>query len=206
LTFEQAAAIPIAATTALRAIRDAGQVRSGQRILVNGAAGGVGSYAIQIAAALGAQVTGVCSAASTDLVLSLGAANVIDYSTEDFTSEPSRYDVILDNMGNRPLGRLRNALRPDGTLVLNGGGEPGHAIGPIGAMIRAAAVNRFVRQRISFVPTKMDRAELASISELIEDGTLRSVIDRTYPLADTADGLRYLEAGHAHGKVVITVG
>src|SRR5262245_26742103 len=205
LTFEQAAAIPIAATTALRAIRDVGRVRSGHRVLINGAAGGVGSYAVQIAAAVGAQVTGVCGAASTELVLSLGAAQVIDYNTEDFTSEPSRYDVILDNMGNRPLGRLRHALRPDGALVLNGGGEPGQAIGPIGAMVRAAAVNRLVRQRLSFLPTKLDLAELASISELVEEGKLRSVIDRTYSLARTAEGLRSVEAGHAHGKVVITV-
>ena len=205
LTFEQAAAIPIAATTALRAIRDVGQVRPGHRVLVNGAAGGVGSYAIQIAAALGAEVTGVCGTGSAQLVLSLGASHVIDYTTDDFTTERARYDVILDNVGNRPLSGLRNALTPAGTLALNAGGEPGHVIGPIGSMFRAAAVNRFVRQRLRFVPSKLDRAELASIAELIEAGKLRSVIDRTYQLADTADGLRYVEAGHVHGKVVTTL-
>ncbi|MGN6792157.1 MAG: NAD(P)-dependent alcohol dehydrogenase [Streptosporangiaceae bacterium] len=205
LTFEQAAAIPIAATTALRAIRDVGQVRSGQRLLINGAAGGVGSYAVQIAAALNAEVTGVCGTGSTELVRSLGASHVIDYTTDDFTSERARYDVILDNVGNRPLSDLRKALTPAGTLMLNAGGEPGHAIGPIGSMLRAAMVDRFVRQRLRFVPTKVDRAELASVTELIEDGKLRSVIDRTFPLANTADGLRFVEAGHVHGKVVITV-
>jgi NADPH:quinone reductase-like Zn-dependent oxidoreductase len=205
LTFEEAAAIPIAATTALRAIRDVGQVQSGHRVLINGAAGGVGTYAVQIARALGAEVTGVCGTASSELVLSLGASRVIDYTTDDFTSERARYDVILDNAGSQPLGRLRHALKPGGTLVLNAGGEPGHVIGPIGSMIRAAAVNRFVGQRLCFLPTKLDRAELASITELIADGKLRSVIDRTYSLADTAEGLRYVEAGHAHGKVVVTI-
>jgi NADPH:quinone reductase-like Zn-dependent oxidoreductase len=205
LTFEEAAAIPIAATTALRAIRDVGQVQSGHRVLINGAAGGVGTYAVQIARALGAEVTGVCGTASSELVLSLGASQVIDYTADDFTSERARYDVILDNAGSQPLGRLRHALKPGGTLVLNAGGEPGHVIGPIGSMIRAAAVNRFVGQRLCFLPTKLDRAELASITELIADGKLRSVIDRTYSLADTAEGLRYVEAGHAHGKVVVTI-
>ena len=206
LTFAEAAAIPIAATTALRAIRDVGQVQPGHRVLINGAAGGVGTYAVQIAQSLGAEVTGVCGTGSTELVLSLGASHVIDYTTDDFTSQSARYDVILDNAGSQSLGRLRHALKPRGTLLLNAGGEPGHAIGPIGSMVRAAAVNRFVSQRLCFVPTKLDRAELASITELVEDGKLRSVIDRAYGLADTADGLRYVEAGHAHGKVVITIG
>jgi NADPH:quinone reductase-like Zn-dependent oxidoreductase len=206
LTFEEAAAIPIAATTGLRAIRDVGQVQSGHQVLINGAAGGVGTYAVQIAHSLGAEVTGVCGTGSTELVLSLGASHVIDYTADDFTSERARYNVILDNAGSQSLGRLRHALKPRGTLLLNAGGEPGHVIGPIGSMVRAAAVNRFVSQRLCFVPTKLDRAELASITELVEDGKLRSVIDRTYTLADTADGLRYVEAGHAHGKVVITIG
>jgi NADPH:quinone reductase-like Zn-dependent oxidoreductase len=206
LTFAEAAAIPIAATTALRAIRDVGQVQPGHRVLINGAAGGVGTYAVQIAHSLGAEVTGVCGTGSTGLVLSLGASHVIDYTADDFTSERARFNVILDNAGSQSLGRLRHALKPRGTLLLNAGGEPGHVIGPIGSMVRAAAVNRFVSQRLCFVPTKLDRAELASITELVEDGKLRSVIDRTYTLADTADGLRYVEAGHAHGKVVITIG
>ena len=205
LTFEQAAAIPIAATTALRGIREVGQVRAGQRVLVNGAAGGVGSYAVQIAAALAAEVTGVCSTRSAELVRSLGAAHVIDYTTDDFTGEPGRYDVIFDNVGNRPLSRLRRALAPAGILVLNGGGSPGHVVGPLGTMLRAAVVNVFVRQHLRFVPTREDRAELAAITALIEDGKVTPVLDRTCPMADTTEALRYVEGGHAHGKVVITV-
>lgn len=205
LTFEQAAAIPIAATTALRGMREVGRVRAGQRVLVNGAAGGVGSYAVQIAAALDAEVTGVCSTRNAELVRSLGAAHVIDYTTDDFTREAARYDVILDNVGNQPLSRLRRVLVPAGILVLNGGGSPGHVVGPVGAMLRAAAVNGFVRQRLRFLPTREDRAELAAITGLIEDGKLTPVLDQTYPLADTAQGLRHVEGGHARGKVVITV-
>jgi NADPH:quinone reductase-like Zn-dependent oxidoreductase len=205
LTFEQAAAIPIAATTALRGIREVGQVRAGHRVLVNGAAGGVGSYAVPIAAALGAEVTGVCGTRNAELVRSLGAAHVIDYTTDDFTAERARYDVILDNVGNRPLSRLRRALTPAGTLVLNAGGAPGRVVGAVGSMLRAAAVNGFVRQRLRILPTREDRAELAAITELIGDGKLKPVLDRTYPLADTAEGLRHVETGHARGKVVITV-
>jgi NADPH:quinone reductase-like Zn-dependent oxidoreductase len=205
LTFEQAAAIPIAATTALRGIREVGRVRAGHRVLVNGAAGGVGSFAVQIAAALDAKVTGVCSTRNADLVRSLGAAHVIDYTTDDFTREPDRYDVILDNVGIQPLSRLRRALAPAGILVLNAGGSPGQVVGPLGAMARAAVVDRFVRQRLRFLPTREDRAELAAITVLIENGKLTPVVDRTYPLADTAEGLRHVEGGHARGKVVITV-
>lgn len=205
LSFGQAAAIPIAATTALRGIREVGQVRAGHRVLVNGAAGGVGSFAVQIAAAAGAEVTGVCRTRNAELVRSLGAAHVIDYTTDDFTREPGRYDVILDNVGNRPLSRLRRALAPAGILVLNGGGSPGQVVGPLGAMARAAVVDRFVRQRLRFLPTREDRAELAAITALTEDGKLTPVLDRTYPLADTAEGLRHVEGGHARGKVVITV-
>jgi NADPH:quinone reductase-like Zn-dependent oxidoreductase len=205
VTFEQAAAIPIAATTALRGIREVGRVRSGHRVLVNGAAGGVGSYAVQIAAALDAEVTGVCSARNAELVRSLGAAHVIDYTTDDFTHEPDRYDLIFDNVGNQPLSRLRRVLTPAGILVLNGGGSPGHVVGPLGTMLWAAAVNGFVRQHLRFLPTREDRAELAAITVLIEGGKLTPVLDRAYPLADTAQGLRHVEGGHARGKVVITV-
>jgi NADPH:quinone reductase-like Zn-dependent oxidoreductase len=180
-------------------------VRAGHRVLVNGAAGGVGSYAVQIAAALAAEVTGVCSTRNAELVRSLGAAHVIDYTTDDFTREPARYDVIFDNVGNRPLSRLRRALAPAGILVLNGGGSPGQVAGPLAAMLRAAVVNGFVRQHLRFLPTRQDRAELAAITALIEDGKLTPVLDRTYPMADTRKALRYVEAGHAHGKVVITV-
>jgi NADPH:quinone reductase-like Zn-dependent oxidoreductase len=205
LTFEQAAAVPMAATTALRGIRDVGEVRAGHRVLVNGAAGGVGTFAVQIAAALGAEVTGVCSTRNVELVRSIGAAQVVDYTTEDFTDTRAHYDVILDNVGNRPLSRLRRALTPTGTLVLNAGGSPGRVVGALGPILRAVAVNVFVRQRLRPLPTKQNREELLTLTELIEAGKLTSVLDRTYPLADTAEALRHVEHGHTRGKVVLTL-
>ena len=182
-----------------------GEVQAGQRVLVNGAAGGVGTYAVQIAAALGAEVTGVCSTRNVELVRSIGAAHVIDYTTEDFTDGRARYDVILDNVGNRPLSRLRRALTPTGTLVLNGGGSPGHVFGAVGSILRAVVVNRFVRAAAPTAPDEQNREELLTVTGLIEAGKLTPVVDRTYPLADTAEGLRHVEQGHARGKVVITV-
>ena len=205
LAFEQAAAVPMAGTTALRAIQQVGEVRSGHRVLVNGAGGGVGTFAVQIAAALGAEVTGVCSTRNVDLVRSIGAAHVIDYKTEDFTAGRVRYDVILDNVGNRPLRRLRQALAPTGTLVYNAGGSPGHLIGAVGAGVQVAVVNGFARQRLRVLGFVQKRADLLAVTGLIEAGTLTPVLGRTYPLADTAEGLRHVEAGHARGKVVITM-
>jgi NADPH:quinone reductase-like Zn-dependent oxidoreductase len=205
LTFEQAAAVPIAATTALRGIRDVGEVKAGQRVLVNGAGGGVGTYAVQIAAALDAEVTGVCSARSVELVRSIGAAHVVDYTTEDFTDGRTRYDVILDNVSSLSLTRLRGALTPKGTLVLNGGGSPGHVVGPVAGLLRAVVANAFVSQRLRPLPSRQNREELLAVTGLIEDGKLTPVVDRTYPLADTAEGLRHVEQGHARGKVVVTV-
>jgi len=205
LSFEQAAALPMAAVTALHAIRDRGRVQSGQRVLVNGAAGGVGTFAVQIAAALGAEVTGVCSARKVDLVRSIGAAQVIDYASEDFADSSVRYDLILDNVGNRKIRDLRRAVTPTGMVLVNGGGSPGHVIGAVGSILGAVVVNLFVRQRIAFVPTRQTRDDLLAVSQLVDAGTVRPVIDRTYPLADTAAALRYIEAGHAGGKVVITV-
>jgi NADPH:quinone reductase-like Zn-dependent oxidoreductase len=205
LTFEQAAAVPMAGQTALRAIRDVGAVRAGHRVLINGAAGGVGSFAVQIAAALGAEVTGVCSTGNVELVESLGAGHVIDYTLEDFTDGPTRYDVIQDNVGNQPLRRLRRALTPTGTLVSNGGGSPGHVFGPILGMLRMLAVNALVPQRLRPLPDTWTREHLLAVTELIDAGTVTPVLGRTYPLADTAAGLRYLEDGHARGKIIITV-
>jgi len=205
LTFEQAAAVPMAALTALQGIRDVGAVRAGHRVLVNGAAGGVGTYAVQIATALGAEVTGVCSSRNVGLVRSIGAAHVIDYTTEDFTDGRTHYDVILDNVGNRPLSRLRRALTPTGTLVLNAGGSPGRVLGAVGSILRAVVVNGFVRQRLRPFMAKQKREDLLTLTGLIEDGKLTPVLDRTYPLADTAEGLRRVEQGHARGKVVVTV-
>jgi NADPH:quinone reductase-like Zn-dependent oxidoreductase len=205
LTFEQAAAVPMAATTALRGIREVGAVRAGHRVLVNGAAGGVGMYAVQIAVALGAEVTGVCSTGNVELVRSLGAVDVVDYTADDFTDRRAQYDVILDNVGNRPLSRLRRALTPAGTLVLNAGGSPGRVVGAIAPMLRAVAVNGLVRQHLRILPPREDGAELAAVTGLIEEGKLTPVVDRTYPLAEVAKALTYVEQGHARGKVVVTV-
>jgi len=206
LTFEQAAGVTMAGQTALRAIRDAGQVQAGQRVLVNGAAGGVGSFAVQIAVALGAEVTGVCSTGNVELVRSLGAAHVVDYTKDDFTDGRVRYDVVQDNVGNQPLRRLRRALTPTGTLVSNAGGSPdGRVLGPIGAILRLVAVNGFVRQRLRPLPDKWTRAHLLAVTELVEAGRLTPVVGSTYPLTDTAAGMHHLERGHARGKVVVTV-
>jgi len=197
LTFEQAAAVPMAGQTALRAVRDVGQVQAGHRVLINGASGGVGSFAVQIATALGAAVTAVCSTRNVELVRSLGAAHVIDYSKGDFTDGPERYDVILDNVGNQPLRRLRRVLTPTGTLVSNAGS--------IGGILRVIVVNVLVRQRLRPLTDRWEREHLLAVAELIEAGKLTPVLGRTYPLADTAAGLRYVEDGHARAKVVITV-
>ena len=205
LSVELAAAVPMASLTALQGLRDAGGVRAGHRVLVNGAAGGVGTFAVQIATALGAEVTGVCSTGNVELVSSLGATHVVDYTAEDFTDGRVRYDVILDNVGNRPLGRLRQALTPTGTLVLNGGGSPGRVIGAIAPMARAVVTDRFVRQRLRPFVAKPNQADLRTLTGLVDDERLTPVLDRTYPMAATADGLRHVEQGHTRGKVVITV-
>jgi len=205
LTFEQAAAVPVAATTALRGIREVGGVTAGQRVLVTGAGGGVGTYAVQIAAALGAEVTGVCSTRNVELVRSIGAAHVIDYTTDDFTDGRTHYDLIFDNVSSLPLSRLRQALTPKGTLVLNGGGSPGHVFGPVAGILRAVVANAFVSQRLRPLPTRQNQEELLAVTRLIEDGKLTPVVDRTYPLANTAEGLRHVEQGHARGKAIVTV-
>jgi NADPH:quinone reductase-like Zn-dependent oxidoreductase len=205
LSFEQAAAMPMAAVTALHAIRDHGRVQSGQRVLVNGAAGGVGTFAVQIAAGLGAEVTGVCSTRKADLVRSIGAAHVVDYAAEDFADGSVRYDLILDNVGNRSIRDLRRAVTPTGMVIVNGGGPPGRTIGAAGSILRAVMVNVFVRQQITMIPTTWSRDDLLAVAELVDTGTIRPVIDRTYPLVDTAAALQYVETGRAGGKVVIMV-
>jgi NADPH:quinone reductase-like Zn-dependent oxidoreductase len=205
LSFEQAAAVPMAALTALQGLRDVGAVRAGHRVLIYGASGGVGTYGVQIATALGAEVTGVCSAGNLELVRSLGAVHVIDYAVEDFTDGRVQYDVILDNVGNRPLSRLRRALTPTGTLLLNGGGSPGHVIGALGPIVRATVADRFARQRLRPFLSKPNRADLLTITGFVDDGRLTPVLDRTFPMAATADGLRHVERGHTRGKVVVTV-
>ncbi|MEU1159540.1 NAD(P)-dependent alcohol dehydrogenase [Streptomyces sp. NPDC005921] len=209
LTFEEAAAVPMAAVTALRGLRTVGGLTAGQRVLVNGAGGGIGTFAVQIAVASGAEVTGVCGTGNVELVRSLGAAHVVDYTREDFTGQGERYDVILDNVGGRPLRHLRRALTPAGTLVANGGGSPGHVLGVLGSLLRVVAADPFVRQRLRpllpSVPDGPVHQELLDVTALVEAGRLTPVVDRTYPLADTAAGVRHVEQGHARGKTVITV-
>lgn len=203
LSFEEAAAIPVAGVTALQALRRA-EVGPGQRVLVNGAAGGVGTFTVQIAKALGAHVTGVCSGRNRELVLSLGADRVIDYASEDFTRERRAYDVVVDNVGNRSLRALRRALTSDGTLVVVGGGH-GRILGPLRNLVVVLLLKRFARQRLVPFLAKPTRADLLELAGLVGAGSVRVVLDRTYPLSDTPAALAYVETGHARGKVVVTV-
>jgi NADPH:quinone reductase-like Zn-dependent oxidoreductase len=206
LAFEQAAAVPISGTNALRAVRDEARVRQGQKVLIVGAAGGVGSLVVQIAKGLGAEVTAVCSTSKADLVRSIGADSVIDYTREDFADGSRRWDVIIDTAGRRPLSELRRALTTKGTLVIVGGDGGGPWTGGFfRGMLRAPVVSLFVGQRLRGLNSKVKREDLVALSELIEAGTLTPVIDRTYPLIEAPDAIRYLEEGHAGGKVVITV-
>jgi NADPH:quinone reductase-like Zn-dependent oxidoreductase len=204
LSFEEAAAIPVAGVTALQALRDHGAVQAGQRVLINGAAGGVGTFAVQIAKWFGAHVTGVCSTRNLELVDSIGADHVIDYSVDDFSRIDQPYDVILDTVGNRSLRDLRRALTPNGTLVIVGGGG-GRLLGPVAQLARAFVLDRFVRQQIKPVMAKIRKEDLLLLKTLVDDGKLTPVIDRACPLHETAEAVRYLEGGHARGKVVITV-
>jgi NADPH:quinone reductase-like Zn-dependent oxidoreductase len=204
LTFAQAAAMPIAATTALRAIRDHGRVQPGQAVLVNGAAGGVGTFAVQIAKAFGADVTGVCSTRNLELVRSIGADHVIDYTAEDFTLGPARYDLILDLVGNHPVWASRRALAPRGLLLLSHGGRSSW-IGPMGQILVARLMSMVVSQRLTAFVAPVTTDDLVALAELAERGKVTPVIDRTYPLSEGRDAIRYLETGHARGKVVIAV-
>ncbi|MFI2352647.1 NAD(P)-dependent alcohol dehydrogenase [Streptomyces sp. NPDC019443] len=207
LTFEQAAVVPLAGNTALMGLRDLGGVQPGQKVLVNGASGGVGTFAVQIAKSFGAEVTGVCSTRNVDLVRSLGADHVIDYTGEDFTRSGRRYDVVLDLVGNRSLAECRRALTPAGTLVLSGGGvsDGGSLVGPMGLILRGQALSRFVRQRLLVLTATPSKENLAALRELAESGKVTPVIDRTYPLSEVPEAIRYLEVEHARAKVVITV-
>ncbi|MFD9219117.1 NAD(P)-dependent alcohol dehydrogenase [Streptomyces sp. NPDC060064] len=207
LTFEQAAAVPLAGNTALMGLRDVGQVQPGQHVLVNGASGGVGTFAVQIAKSFGTEVTGVCSTRNVDLVRSLGADHVIDYTQEDFARNGRRYDVVFDLVGNRSLAECRRALTPAGTLVMSGGGVSGGGspVGPMGLLIRGQALSPFVRHRLLALTESPGRENLAALRELAESGKVTPVIDRTYPLSQVPEAIRYLEVEHARAKVVITV-
>jgi NADPH:quinone reductase-like Zn-dependent oxidoreductase len=204
VSFEQAAAVPISGYAALQAVRKHGGVRSGQRVLIIGAGGGVGTFAVQIAKTDGAEVTGVCSASKAELVRSVGADHVIDYNREDFADGRSRYDVILDIAGNRSLSELRRALTPRGTLVIVGAEDAGNWLG-IRRQLRAAALSPFVRQKLGFFISKERREDLEELRKLLEAGKVRPVVDRTFPLEEVPDAIRYLRDGRARGKIVITV-
>jgi len=205
LTFEQAAAVPISGVAALRAVRDQAKVQPGQEVLINGASGGVGTFAVQIAKWLGADVTGVCSRRNVDLVRSIGADHVIDYAQEDFTQGEKRYDFILDNVGNHSLAALRRVLTPSGTLIPNNGTSGGRWIGPIGRTVKALVLSLFIRrQGRPFVAIPRNK-DLVVLKELIEAGEVTPVIGRTYPLSETAEAMAHLGEGHARGKIVITV-
>ncbi|WP_230402238.1 NAD(P)-dependent alcohol dehydrogenase [Sanguibacter suaedae] len=204
LSFEEAGAVPLAALTALQGVRDSGGVKAGHRVLINGASGGVGTFAVQIAKALGAEVTAVCSTRNVELVRSLGADHVVDYTRDDFTRAGERYDVVFDLVANRSLTALRRALAPRSTLVLSGGGG-GRFLGPMPLIVRAVLVNLVVGQRLTSLSESVNPADLAYLADLIEKGEVRPVIDRSYPLAETAAAIRQLEDEHARGKIVITL-
>ena len=205
LTFEQSAAVPTTGSTALQAVRDKGKVKPGQKVLIIGAAGGVGTFAVQIAKAFGANVTGVCSTAKVDLVRSIGADAVIDYTQDDFVELGRRYDLILDIAGRRSVSHLRRALAPRGTLVIVGGEGGGRWFGGIDRQLRAQMLSPFVSQKLGTFVAKQNSEYLMVLKELIEAGKVTPVIDRTYPLSEVPSAMRYVEAGHARGKVVITV-
>src|SRR5215210_6662011 len=205
LTFEQAAVVAIMGSTALQALRDHGKVRPGQEVLIIGASGGVGTYAVQIAKSFGAHVTGVCSTTKMEMVRSIGADHVIDYTRKDFAEGDQRYDLILDIGGNSTLARLRRALAPRGTLVIVGGEGGGRWLGGTDRQIRALVLSLFVSQKLGTFVNKENHEDMLVLKELIESGKVAPVIDRTYPLSQVPEAIRYLEEGHAKGKVVIIV-
>ena len=206
ITFEQAASVPIAAITALQGVRDKGKVQPGQKVLINGASGGVGTFAVQIAKSFGADVTGVCSTRNLDMVRSLGADHVIDYTKEDFTKGAERYDVIIDNVANHSLLESRRALKPNGIYVLIGGGSANEQgfIGPLINPIKAMLLSPFVSQKMGMLLADLNQKDLTFLADLMESGKVTPVIDKRYKLSELPQAIEYLEQGHARGKVVIT--
>ncbi len=205
LTLAQAAVVAVSGTAALRGLRDAGKLQPDQHVLINGASGGIGTFAVQIAKALGAEVTGVCSTSNVELVGSIGADHVIDYTKQDFTEGDAPYDLILDNVANHSLADCRRALAPDGLLLTNNGTSGNRWVGPLGRIVVAAALSPFVAKqgRPFYAPVR--RQDLIDLTELIEAGKVSPVIDRTYPLAETAKAMDHVGLGHARGKVAITI-
>ena len=206
LTFEQAASINIAGITALQAVRDKGKVQPGHKVLINGASGGVGTFAVQVAKSYGADVTGVCSTRNVDMVRSLGADRVVDYTREDFTKSSERYDVIIDNVANHSLLENRRVLKPKGIYVLIGGGGPSEQglIGPLARPIKAMLLSPFVSQKMGMMMADPSNKDLTILGDMMQSGKLKPVIDRTYKLSEVPEAIRYLEQGHARGKVIIT--
>ncbi|MGP1675477.1 MAG: NAD(P)-dependent alcohol dehydrogenase [Candidatus Limnocylindrales bacterium] len=205
LSFEQAAAVPMAGLVALQALRDHGNVQSGQKVLINGASGGIGTFAVQIAKAFGAEVTGVCSTRNVEMVRSIGADHVIDYTKEDFTKSGQQYDFILDNVANHSLSDLRRVLTPEGMLVPNGGGFDHRWIASGGRIVRAAVLFQFGNQRLGNFLMSTKHEDLDVLKDMIEAGTVRPVMDRAYTLSETRQAIDHVGAGHARGKVAITV-
>jgi NADPH:quinone reductase-like Zn-dependent oxidoreductase len=205
LTFEQAASVPVAAFTALQAVRDKARVQANQKVLINGAGGGVGTFAVQIAKALGAEVTGVCSTAKLDMVRSIGADHVVDYTTEDFTKTAQPYDALLDIAGSKSVGKCRRILTRNGVLVAVGGPVRGQWLSPLMGPVMLVARSAVVSQRLVPMLAQQRREDLAVLRQLLEEEKVTPVIDRTYPLSEVPEAIRYLEQGHAAGKVVITV-
>ena len=207
LTFEQAASINIAGITALQAVRDKGKVQPGHKVLINGASGGVGTFAVQVAKSYGADVTGVCSTRNVDMVRSLGADRVVDYTREDFTKSSERYDVIIDNVANHSLLENRRVLKPKGIYVLIGGGGPSEQglIGPLAKPIKAMLLSPFVSQKMGMMMADPSNKDLTILGDMMQSGKLKPVIDRTYKLSEVPEAIRYLEQGHARGKVIITL-
>jgi NADPH:quinone reductase-like Zn-dependent oxidoreductase len=205
LTFEQAAAVPLAGLTALQALRDHGRIEAGHRVLIIGASGGVGTFAVQIAKSFRAEVTGVCSTGNVDLVRSIGADHVIDYTRDDYIQPGALYDLVVQLGGTRSPAECRRALTPNGTLVTISGDSKGRWIGPIGRIVKASALSPFVSQGIVSFTVKPNAPDLHTLRELIESGNVTPVIDRNYPLSDVPEAVRHLEAGNARGKVVITI-
>ena len=204
ITFEQAGAVAVAATTALQGLRDKGNLQPGQTVLINGASGGVGTFAVQIAKALGANVTGVCSTRNVELVKSIGADQVIDYTKEDFTKRAERYDLVLDNVGNHSLSDTRGVLKPTGRYVMVGG-QAGRWLDPLPRAFGAMVQSRFVDQPMSFFIAELNIKDLIFLRDLMANGKVTPVIDRTYKFGEAAEAIRYLEAGRARGKVVVTM-
>jgi NADPH:quinone reductase-like Zn-dependent oxidoreductase len=205
MSMEQAAAVPIAGITALQALRDKGRVQPGQKVLINGASGGVGTFAVQIAKTYGAEVTGVCSGRNAEMVRSIGADRVIDYTKEDFTTGSERYDLIIDNVGNRSLAEYRRVLTRNGSLVIVGGPSENSFLGPLTGLLKAALTSPFVHQKMIFILAQANKDDLDVLRDMMQTGKLTPVIDKRYKLSETAQAIGYLEQGHARGKVIVDV-